>query len=546
MINELNHATSLLNEALDRYFEACSSIRDYYLQSESFGAIPVALSQRVTTEASILGGHERKLQAARAKINWARNFSPHLVPINSLPPEALARIFRFALGPDNIGNMYRHPRLNRMDVRNTTSSEVLSHVCSYWRRVALNSSQLWTRIDLSPCEVVNRGLFPRSSAFVERAGGMPLDIHITDPIRDWITSSRLDYFITTIAPRIRSIDLRIYQTIRTDAYRNTLSACLSRCVPGTFKTLIATREPDELASTYVFFDVPDSGIPEHGVGFYQQMYTFANDAVLLSITTMRLHAFYPFWTSKAYYGLVELRLTQRTSDVPISEFYLRGILQASPNLRILEFALKIVDPLPEGSAGSIRLDDLEVLNISMMRYKFVQTFLRIITPGSRPLQISLSSAPNEGDPRMLFDEPNTLRTFFSHTNVTMLHANDFDKGEIIEILGICPHLQTLSWDGYDAPSEPESDELISHPRLQNLYMIQCEVELDVFPRWINLPMLENLVFYRCAFYQGDESEDRLDEGQIQMELPGIRPTISYVGHDMPNPMEDWELFDPNS
>ncbi|EUC56925.1 hypothetical protein RSOL_205250, partial [Rhizoctonia solani AG-3 Rhs1AP] len=348
--------------------------------------------------------------------------------------------------------------------------------------------------------------------------------------------------LSVVAPRLRSLNLRIYQTLRTDAYRSVLSASLLLCDPGTFTTLVATREPDILASTYIFFDMPDFGIPEHGVGFYQQIFTLANEAVLLSIKVMRLHACYPFWTSKAYYGLVELRLTPRTADVPISEAHLCDILQASPGLRILEFALKIVDFLPEGTTIPVRLDCLEVLNIRMMNYRLVPNLLRMIDPGPRPLQFSLSSAPSEDDPRMLFNVPR----FFSHANITMLYANDFNKDEVVGILGLCPHLQALAWDGYCPPDSPESYALISHAGIRSLFMIRCEVEIDIFSRWINLPALEKLVFYCCSFYRNNESDIRLGESQIQMELAGISPTINILGYNMPNPTENWELFDPDS
>ncbi|KAF8753469.1 F-box-like [Rhizoctonia solani] len=547
MIDELNLASFLLDSALDRYLKACSNVRDYYLKCESFSAVPSVLSQRVASEASIVSGLGHKLQAARATINWTRNCSNHLVPVNALPPELLSNIFQYALGPDNIGNMHRHPRLNRANnTRNTISSEVLSHVCTYWRKVALSSPHLWTRIDLSPCRAVSASLLPRSESFAVRAGGMPLDIYITDPIGDWPSSASLDHFVKAVAPHIRSLDLRIYQTIRTDTYRNTLSACLTYCVPGTFTTLTTTREPDSLASTFVFFDMPDSDMPEHGVGFYQQMYTVASEAVLLSIKKMCLHAFYPFWTSKAYYGLVELRLTPRTSAVSISEFHLRGILQASPDLRVLEFALEIVHSVPEGSLAPIRLNYLEVLNLRLMKHIFVPAFLGMIAPGSCPLQLSLSSAPNEDIPRLPLQTSSAIYVFFAHTNVALLHANDFDKDELVGILKLCPGLQTLSWDGYNASSEPESDELISHSKLQNLYMVQCEVELDVFPRWIDLPALENLIFYRCAFYQDGESEDRIDERDVNINLRGVEPAISFIGFNMPSPIEEWELFDSDS
>ncbi|KAH7341350.1 hypothetical protein B0J17DRAFT_714539 [Rhizoctonia solani] len=292
--------------------------------------------------------------------------------------------------------------------------------------------------------------------------------------------------------------------------------------------------------------MPDSGIPEHGVGFYQQMFTLASEAVLISINTMRLHAFYPFWTSKAYHGLVELRLTQRISNVFISEAHLQGILQASPRLRIFEFGLRIVNSVPEGSVAPVRLDHLEVLNVHTMSYEFIPNFFQIVGPCSRPLHFSLSSTPNEDNPRLAFNSPSILRNFLSRTNITTVHANDFNKDEIVDILGLCPNLQVLAWDGYNTPAEPESSELISHPGLQSLFMIYCDVELNVFPRWINLPALKNMVFYRCTFYQDGEAEDRLDERSVRKELPGVNVNVTFVGGDAPNPIDGWELFDSDS
>jgi hypothetical protein len=56
---------------------------------------------------------------------------------------------------------------------------LVSHVCRHWREVALNSHTLWTTLDFD-----NVLQLERSKAFIERAHGLPLIIHIDCAIPD--------------------------------------------------------------------------------------------------------------------------------------------------------------------------------------------------------------------------------------------------------------------------------------------------------------------------------------------------------------------------
>jgi hypothetical protein len=77
-----------------------------------------------------------------------------LVPISLLPPEVLARVFHLLVLNDTLGPI------------------TATHVCRFWRQVALDDSSLWAKISSI---MINPKLF---SEMLVRAKNAPLDIHI--------------------------------------------------------------------------------------------------------------------------------------------------------------------------------------------------------------------------------------------------------------------------------------------------------------------------------------------------------------------------------
>ncbi|KAH7333893.1 hypothetical protein B0J17DRAFT_770998 [Rhizoctonia solani] len=356
MLEELNTAGRLLSSALDKYLEVCSSIQNYYFDS-SLSTVQPGLSSHIATQGHLVAALEVKLHEARGTIARAHNCCPSLVPIHALLPELIGRIFYFV--PKQIGRPFD------WDGR----PEVLSHVCSRWREVSLGSPSLWRCINI-PFTVhedytlvcINRGL-----AFAERARPLFLDVRFYTASKFKMHSilskpEGLKPFAEAITPYTRSLefaftpgDYIMYYSSILDTYRD--------FPVGIFVdkgTYVSDRTTD---SCWLY--TPDD-----------------TDPVLEPLNVLRLKGAYPPWTSKAYYGLVELRLahsiTRSTAQTPlISKKHLQGILRASPALRVLQFSIGVAQLTPTDShVIPVPLDHLEVLSVVHIKDDKLGIFLR--------------------------------------------------------------------------------------------------------------------------------------------------------------------------
>ncbi len=109
-------------------------------------------------------------------------------PVEAIPPEVLGIIFKYATtynppyGP-------AHPPLS------------LSHVSSYWRRVAFQHATLWTRIMVGTFQ--NRTNLLKE--WIRRSGEAPLSVIVNEAL-DWRAMSSL--FIPKYVPRFRSLEVQ--------------------------------------------------------------------------------------------------------------------------------------------------------------------------------------------------------------------------------------------------------------------------------------------------------------------------------------------------
>ncbi|KDQ62011.1 hypothetical protein JAAARDRAFT_107428, partial [Jaapia argillacea MUCL 33604] len=90
-----------------------------------------------------------------------------LAPIRRLPPEIISKIFVHTVGPDFINPLkYQLPVL-------------LTHVCSYWRQIALSTSTLWASLLIAPRDggEIAR-MRPILDCFLARSGTVPLSTHV--------------------------------------------------------------------------------------------------------------------------------------------------------------------------------------------------------------------------------------------------------------------------------------------------------------------------------------------------------------------------------
>ncbi|KAI4525339.1 hypothetical protein K525DRAFT_191799 [Schizophyllum commune Loenen D] len=151
----------------------------------------------------------------------APGYGTYMPPINRLPPELLSRIFAEALPS----------QLFEATCSRRTIPLVLSHVCGYWREVALDTTTLWQWISLTECSsrrAHHTRKLPRR--FVQRTKGAELSIYFMDAEAANVQADQFKYmamrypvepipahercpcaldFITALIPRVRELDLFI-------------------------------------------------------------------------------------------------------------------------------------------------------------------------------------------------------------------------------------------------------------------------------------------------------------------------------------------------
>ncbi|EUC55368.1 F-box-like domain protein, putative [Rhizoctonia solani AG-3 Rhs1AP] len=248
MLDELITASDLLFAALEKYSVVCSTIR----QSCARGDKPrVAIHQlllRMDTEIKLAPSLEVKLRQAKTAMSWSMNriLSNVRTTVNSLPPEILFRIFHLVLSSQPCAKRdYPYPI-------------VLSHVCSRWRDITLNSPSLWSHLDIATSQLLNRQrLYDRTELHLNQVGQLPLDLHVFNPIGYSVATSHSSDFtavvqlIARLASRTYSFELDARYGYFHPGHGEILSHLFQDCVPGKLTQLTLRRPMPEHRMGYV-------------------------------------------------------------------------------------------------------------------------------------------------------------------------------------------------------------------------------------------------------------------------------------------------------
>ncbi|EUC55938.1 F-box-like domain protein, partial [Rhizoctonia solani AG-3 Rhs1AP] len=526
---ELKNTGALLVSALDRYIDANSVIRNGYLERDSLVITPPGHPSHVESELQFVEALELKLQTLERLMKQTRNCSTTLVLIHKLPSELLARIFQFVFEP--------RPKT---DWR--SCPETISRVCTRWRNLSISLPALWRRIDLPFIRIIDKSLVVRGRLFASRAHPLPLDVSLYAPYtyHEVYGGSSIQTLVQKIAPHIGSLELDTHWK----ECNLILSSFLPKCKPGVLKTLTMCHD----SPTGMFFDAPTGHrLPAYLSLLYTDIEIGGSaaeraefDRVLASLTTLRLTGFYPFWTSQAYHGLIELRLLRgslRPDKAVISEDHLIGILRASPALRILEFSLTIVEALFEDSSISpISLEDLESLSITQVADNKLGALLRWVAPGLKPFQLVINLNPDR-DVELLDDQ---VTSFFARSQVSEIYTEANNHETVIKLLNLCPRLQTLACSHIrdSQPLQPEQDDpIISHATLRSLWIVHSSLDTA---RLLNIikgsPALREILIWRCL-YEGRLLSSPLYAGHVQA-MAELGPKVKTIDHD---PTRNWEI-----
>ncbi|KAG9120568.1 hypothetical protein FRC07_003883 [Ceratobasidium sp. 392] len=326
-LDEWKAARILLTDAIQSYLFACSALRAICALDQSSGNTTIKeLLLTVDSELASLASEEEVLRDMRVSLATMRkNSQLAAAPVNALPPEILARVLAFLL-----------PRCAR-NCNNNIEFHDPAAVCVYWRRVALNRTELWTHIDAGPD--TSAGL---TDLLLGHTRDSPILVHVSEPANgtsEPTSVEQVEKIIDILSPyvhRVRALDissdddfLRLVTQVSNlwlDHGNMNLSKSLAIYHPvGDYGLDLSKEEDEETAITQ----------SENAEG------------ILGSLTTLHLKNADFWWDSCAYHGLVDLRLAFKPYDQSLGTWQFAGILSASPRLAILKLENLAAYPEPD-------------------------------------------------------------------------------------------------------------------------------------------------------------------------------------------------------
>ncbi|KAH7332726.1 hypothetical protein B0J17DRAFT_677341 [Rhizoctonia solani] len=473
---------------------------------------------------------EVRLSEANTAIEWTRHpFDTHLT-VNHLPPEILAHIFYLVVDVQPCANRDYGASISE---QGQIYPAALSQACSLWRAIVLNTPTLWSHIDISTSTDLNR---LRLNSLVElhlsHISQIPLDLHIFDP-KDYVVSSlsshqSLHELIAKLASRTSSFHLDPGYTYNHDIHGPILSIFFKVVHDHDYNSGFITPEDD-----------PD----DDGMGISLPLEQF--EAILSGVSILHLDRMFPRWTSRAYHGLVELRLNGTYSS--INESDLIGILRSSPDLRILELGLDIDEPLPvDAPVIGIPLNNLEALNLCPLLCKNLAILLRWLAPGPNPLQFAVQQGTYEN-----LEVKESLGSFFVRSEVTRAYGKGLDFSLIIELLALSPKVQKLviSCAQFDSSGPLRREDIAStvlNCQLEYLCMIHSSVHMENILALISTPafIVKTVALHWCTFFRDGARVPRDQEDSILGELHKSHPQVTFIirRSEEANPARNWDLF----
>jgi len=155
------------------------------------------MAQTPASRTAAVSAIDKEIDAARRLVQSLLSRRNAMTPISTLPPELLARIFRFLILGD----------LASFGVPTTGWFEA-THVCRHWRQVALDDSSLWARVTgFSPSpEWISQTLV--------RARNAPLDINLVGVPNPELLSKFPPHISHTRQLRLRDLCMHHSQRVK--------------------------------------------------------------------------------------------------------------------------------------------------------------------------------------------------------------------------------------------------------------------------------------------------------------------------------------------
>lgn len=334
----------------------------------------------------------------------------------------------------------------------------ISSVCSYWRRIALGTGQLWALIDF-----VRLRHADHVSLWLKRAGDCPLDI-----VRTQFDLPHLDKSSEAAIPSMLSRIKRLRFSLRSEA-RLPEQWIFNWCTNGVPRTLTTL----ELCSS----NWDAAGFPPQGESLNEQHLK----ELFYSLDTLYLRSIWVNWGSLRCHNLVNLSLL----DLKIAVDSLRDILTTNPKLQYIHLGRLFIDFSQLTAILPIQLHWLHTLHLERFTHSNSCQLLQMMAPGASKLSLNMDhdfvSIPDDESRRDFIEfcrrsHVTTLRcrsrhvledAIFAECKIEVLCVSHLILDNYIYDLIVPPIINNTV-----SPSEPPQPCL---SRLHSLYLVGVEL-----------------------------------------------------------------------
>ncbi|KAG8694892.1 hypothetical protein FRC08_008197 [Ceratobasidium sp. 394] len=238
-----NNSRKHLEDAIQSYLEHSQALETTVLHrgDGTFGCGALGeLFAKVREEQASINPRNEKLKRASVALNRIYNQSTTFVPIRSLSHDVLVYIFTLVWDKCRF-----FPSSDRQITRCEITKTILavSHVCTDWRRLAINTPTLWTHVDIIDNGRYTRGRGEWDRMWLGRVGSAPLSVQVAiqDNAERNYTKGALNWLVPHLS-KVYSLGLHADSRHRLQA---ALAYWMSNGTPGAVQalTLAGRSEP---------------------------------------------------------------------------------------------------------------------------------------------------------------------------------------------------------------------------------------------------------------------------------------------------------------
>ncbi|QRV88560.1 F-box-like protein [Ceratobasidium sp. AG-Ba] len=492
---------ALLFDAIKAYQASCDTFRAACMaslgQPDGFANLEETLLA-INSRLGCLETYEDTLRNERMLLAAMRNTSGTLVRINSLPPEVLAKVFK--------------PSKTCYIGHKSVRLYELSHVCTRWRRIVLNTPDLWTHIDIGP-RVPNA----RSRLFLENSRNNPICVHLSEGLESYKESKLQDNVIhevvQTLMPHIQRVHTLDIQSQVDQRLPMAVAQIWLEFGDPRLPKALSIFLPDGNGTSTVIDGSDKTGIRlEHPENTHQ---------ILCTIRKLHVQAARFSWNSPAYRDLTDLRAYGETFVFNLKAPELFNILASSPNLETLRLE-SIVVSRPKGWTVPLPIAFNRLRTLMVHRYPLdsLVVLLSMITLVSECTVSVGTYNPDDSE----------IVAFFSRSRITTLCQSFFYGNDGILSLGshldVLPHLRTIVLRDVDASRVIGRLPVVhgaSHPL--DIILVCSSVSMEALKHIIPALKARSVRLERCHIWGGWPISN------LERSLVELYPQIKFSSSD---------------